>query len=573
MHVPADQPTTAKRVSMPMWTPSPRLTEISLPVGVDFAEEGTRPFPPTHGFSSRGIVGHVLVTLLIVGLSGFRSAVAAESLPHVIVILTDDLGYADPAVYGGKIATPNLDRLAASGVRFLDAHSPSSVCTPTRYGLLTGRYNWRSPLKQGVLGGLSPRLIEPGRITLAELLKQRGYHTACVGKWHLGMDWQLKPGAQVTPFGIESRQQVFGVHYDRPISQGPLSVGFDYFFGISASLDMVPYAYIENDRVTQLPTEDRDYLMMGDRENGGRTRKGPAAPDFDAADVLSQITAKSIEIIQRHATSAGNEAQPLFLYIPFASPHTPILPTEPWRGKSKINPYADFVMQTDAAIGEILDAVRSSGMEQETLVIVTSDNGCSPQAKFDELAKHQHFPSGPLRGYKADLFEGGHRVPMIAAYPKLQPPAAVSPHLVCLTDIFATVAELIDEPLADHIAEDSFSFAAQLGAPVGKRPQRDHLVSHSINGSFAIRKQNWKLMLCADSGGWSVPKPNSPQAAGLPRRQLYDLDADLGETLNRVDDYPELAAELLELLRTLVRDGRSTPGKPQANSGEVIIGD
>jgi len=516
----------------------------------------------------RFILGAVFVVTSSLNWMAF-----ADERPNVVVILADDLGYADVSAYGGKIATPNIDRLAQSGVRFTDAHSPSSVCTPTRYGLLTGRYNWRSPLKQGVLGGLSPRLIEPERATLASFLKQHGYQTGCVGKWHLGMDWEVKPGKEVTRFGIEPREQVFNVHYDRPIANGPIAVGFDYFFGISASLDMVPYAYIENDRVTELPTEDRDFLMMAGREEGGRTRKGPTAPGFDAADVLPMITEKSVEFIVRQRTKSDQDSKPFFLYVPLASPHTPILPTANWRGKSSINPYADFVMQTDHAIGQIMAALDRGGMAQNTIVVVTSDNGCSPQAKFAELAEHGHFPSGPLRGHKADLFEGGHRVPFVVRYPQSKSVGVVSSQLVCLTDLFATIADVIGEEIPDTAAEDSFSFAATLRDDAAMKPVRDHLVSHSINGSFAIRRGNWKLMLCPDSGGWSDPKPKSKQAANLPGQQLYDLAADLGEVDNRIKEQPAVADELLELLRKIVREGRSTPGLPQANSGEVNIGE
>ena len=240
--------------------------------------------------------------LALLGLSLAGPAAAADR-PNVIVVLADDLGYGDVKCLNpdGKIPTPHLDRLAAQGMTFTDAHSPSAVCSPTRYGLLTGRYAWRSRLKSGVLGGLSPRLIEPGRLTVAQLLKQHGYHTAAVGKWHLGMDWQLKPGKQVTELNIEPREQVFNVEYDRPIANGPNSVGFDYYFGISASLDMVPYTFIENDRVTVSPTEDRDFPLMLGKETGGRCRQGPAAPGFDAADVLPTLTKKATDTIAGRA--------------------------------------------------------------------------------------------------------------------------------------------------------------------------------------------------------------------------------------------------------------------------------
>lgn len=507
-------------------------------------------------------------------------AVAAEPL-NVVVILADDLGYADLGCYGGKIATPHLDRLAAEGVRFTDAHSGSSVCTPTRYGLLTGRYSWRGRLQRGVLGGLSPRLIEPDRVTVAAWLQRSGFHTACIGKWHLGMDWRLLPGGSVTELGIESRDQVLAVDYAAPITGGPGSVGFDYFHGISASLDMVPYAYIENDRVTEFPGEDRDFPMMLGRETG-RTRRGPAAPGFDPGEVLPTIVRKSVEYVQARAAATGPDGrrQPFFLYVPLASPHTPILPTASFQGTSGINPYADFVTETDWAVGEILAALDQAGLVDQTLFIFTSDNGCSPQADFEQLAEHGHFPGGPLRGHKADLFEGGHRVPLIVRFPGHAVEGSVSPRLVCLTDLFATIADAVavavaegggDKKFSAGMAEDSFSFLDALRPNVAVTAIRESLISHSINGSFAIRRGDWKLLLCADSGGWSDPRPDSPAARDLPGFQLYHLGEDLGERDNRVASEHELAQELLDELVSIVSAGRSTPGVEQPNAVEVDV--
>jgi arylsulfatase A len=497
-----------------------------------------------------------LAVALLLITSGTAQCAAEGARPNVIVFLADDLGYADVGCYGGQIATPHIDALAAAGMRFTDAHATSSVCTPTRYGLLTGRYNWRSRLKQGVLGGLSPRLIEPDRMTIASMLQQLGYHTACIGKWHLGMDWVVKPGLSVSPLSIEPREQVFNVDYGQPITNGPNAVGFDYFFGISASLDMVPYTFIENDRVTALPTEDRDFLMMHGREQGGRTRRGPTAPEFDAEHVLPAITDKSREYIAERAADA-RAGHPFFLYVPFASPHTPILPTTEWQGASGINPYADFVMQNDAAVGAIVAALEEHQLTGNTLVLFTSDNGCSPQAQFAELAEHGHEPSGPLRGHKADLFEGGHRVPLIVRWPGQVAAGRTTAQLVSLSDLFATLAEILEYPLPADAGEDSLSFWATLrdGGP----SPRDHLVSHSINGSFAIRRGPWKLLLCPDSGGWSDPRPGSAAAAGLPPRQLYNLDQDLAEQHNLAEQRPDLVRELTELLERLITDGRSTP--------------
>ncbi len=503
-------------------------------------------------------------------LAGLCPARAAEK-PNVVFILADDLGYGDVKCLNpdGKIATPNLDRLAAGGMVFTDAHSGSSVCSPTRYGLLTGRYSWRSRLKNGVLGGLSPRLIEPDRLTVAALLKQHGYHTACVGKWHLGMDWVRKEGKSVSELSIETPDQVWNVDYSRPIQNGPNRVGFDYYFGISASLDMVPYTYIENDRVTKLPTEERTFPLMLGRDRGGLTRKGPAAPGFDAADVLPDLTRKAVEVIGGRAASA-NKGEPFFLYLPLASPHTPILPTAAWRGKSGLNPYADFVMETDGAVGEVLKALDAHGLADNTLVILTSDNGCSPQAKFDELVPKGHNPNHVFRGHKADVYEGGHRVPFLVRWPAKVKAGTKSDRLVCLTDFMATCADLLGAKLPDDAGEDSVSF---LPALLGKEdgPGREAVVHHSMNGSFAVRQGKWKLALCPGSGGWSAPRPGRDDTSKAPLVQLFDLEADVGEKQNRQEKHSEVVERLTKLLEKYAADGRSTPGKPQKNTGEVDV--
>lgn len=476
--------------------------------------------------------------------------------PNLLYILADDLGYGDVACLNpsGKIPTPNLDRLAREGMTFTDAHSGSSVCTPTRYGILTGRYAWRSRLKSGVLGGLSPRLIEPGRPTVASFLRENGYRTACFGKWHLGMDWALRPGKEVAPLSIETREQVFNVDYSRPIANGPTSVGFDEFFGISASLDMVPYTYIRNDRVTELPTEDRDFPMVLGRTTG-RTRKGPAAPGFDAGNVLPDLAAQARRFIRTHGPGA-REGKPFFLYLPLASPHTPILPSPEWRGRSGLNAYADFVMETDARVGEVLAELEASGLARSTLVIFTSDNGCSPQADIPALQAAGHRPSGVYRGHKADIFEGGHRIPFLVRWPGVIRPGSRSERLICLTDLFATSADLLDRPLPAGAAEDSVSL---LPALRGRRSgaSRSSVVHHSINGSLAIRQGKWKLALCADSGGWSDPRPGSPAARELPAEQLYDLIDDPGESRNLIARHPDTAARLRRLLEESRSRGRS----------------
>ncbi len=503
-------------------------------------------------------------------LSLLALAARAADRPNVIYILCDDLGYGDVSCLNpqGKIRTPHLDRIAREGMIFTDAHSGSAVCTPTRYGILTGRYAWRSRLKNGVLGGLSPRLIEPGRLTVAALLKAQGYHTAAVGKWHLGMDWARKEGSAVNANGVESREQVFNVDFTRPIANGVNTVGFDYYFGISASLDMVPYAYIENDRITAQPTEDRDFAMFLGREEG-RSRKGPTAPGFAVEQVLPDFTRKAIDYIGGRA-AAAKSGTPFFLYLPLASPHTPVAPTPEWRGRSGLNAYADFVLETDASVGAILRALDEHGLARDTLVILTSDNGCSPQADYSELLGKGHNPSAQFRGHKADIYEGGHRIPFLVRWPARVAAGKTSAQTICLTDLMRTMADVLQAPLPEGAAEDSVSLLpALLGRD--RAPLREATVHHSINGSFAIRQGKWKLALCPGSGGWTAPRPGQHDTSALPLVQLFDLEQDPGETKNLQAEQPEVVARLTALLERYVREGRSTPGQAQANNGDVDI--
>lgn len=505
---------------------------------------------------------------LSIGIWSFAHAATAR--PNLIYVLCDDLGYGDVKCLNprGKIATPCLDKLATGGMIFTDVHSSSSVCTPTRYGIMTGRYNWRTKLQSGVLGGLSPRLIEPGRLTVAQLLKNQGYHTAAIGKWHLGMDWAKLPEKEVSELSIETPAQVRSVDYAQPIKNGPTAVGFDFYFGISASLDMVPYTYIENDRVTKLPIVEKDFPLFLGRTQG-KCRLGPAAPDFEVADVLPTLTAKAIDYVKARAADA-KAGKPFFLYLPLTSPHTPVVPTQEWQGKSGLNHYADFVMQTDHSIGQLLTALEQHGLAENTLVIVTSDNGCSPQADFPGLLAKGHNPSAEFRGHKADIFDGGHRVPFLVRWPARVRAGGRSDQLLCLTDFMATVAEISGAKLPANAAEDSVSFLpALLGN--ASAPLREAVVHHSINGSFSIRQGKWKLLLCQDSGGWSDPRPGQPKANYLPPVQLFDLDKDIGEQVNVQDKYPEVVARLTELLRKYVADGRSTPGESQLNAVPVKI--
>jgi len=500
----------------------------------------------------------------------FGSATLAGDHPNLIFILCDDLGTGDVRILNpeGKIATPNFDRIGREGMIFTDAHTPSSVCTPTRYGTLTGRYNWRTRLQSGVLGGLSPQLIEPGRMTVADLLKARGYHTAAVGKWHLGMDWVIKEGQTVAALNIESREQAWSVDFTRPHTNGPLSVGFDHYFGIAASLDMVPYVFIEGDKVTAQPTEDRALEMVHGKTDK-YTRKGPAAPGFTGYEVLPTLIDQAISWISNQSAPARS-GKPFFLYLPLASPHTPTLPNPEWRGKSGINEYADFVMETDAGVGRLLKALDAQGLADDTMIVFTSDNGCSPSANYPELLAKGHNPSGNYRGHKADIYEGGHRVPFLVRWPARVKGGQTTTQLTCLTDFMATVAEITGAGLPENAAEDSFSFLPTLLGQPAKGPRRESLISHSISGHFAVREGGWKLCLCPGSGGWSDPRPGR-EPAGSPPVQLFNLSVDLGETKNVAEAHPEIVARLTEKLESLVAKGRSTPGADQANAVPIDL--
>ncbi len=504
---------------------------------------------------------HPLRTLLALALLG-SATLAADHRPNIIIVLADDQGYGDVTANNpdSKIPTPNLDRLAAEGMRFTDAHTSSGVCTPTRYSLLTGRYHWRTHLQSGVLGGFSKPLIAKDRLTLAGLLKQNGYHTACIGKWHLGMSWPLKGGQIADDKGDFGKPfaDLSLVDYTSPISDGPLDHGFDHYYGISASLDMFPFVWINDRLPTEIATTEKTFL-----------RKGPAGVKFEAIDVQSGITDHTIAYITERAPAA-KAGTPFFAYVPLAAPHTPIVPTAEWQGKSGINPYADFVRQVDADIGRLLTALEKNGIAENTLIVFTADNGCSPAANIDELLAANHRPSHIYRGHKADLYEGGHRVPFLVRWPAKVKPGSVCDQLIGQFDFIATFADLLKTPLPPTAGEDSVSFLpALLGTDT--KPIRTSLISQSINGSFAIRDGDWKLALCPGSGGWSPPRPGKDDTTGLPEFQLYNLKSDPGETKNLLADHPDRVATMKAALETAIAQGRTTPGPQQPNDTQILL--
>jgi arylsulfatase A len=484
-----------------------------------------------------------LLSIALLAFTGCTPEPAAQH-PNIVYILADDMGYGDVSALNSRAAwlTEHIDRIAEQGMVFTDAHSGSAVCTPTRYGVLTGRYSWRTRLKKGVLWSWDPPLIEPGETTVGSILQEKGYHTACIGKWHLGLGWQFHDSENDS------------VDFSKAITAGPHTQGFDYFFGITASLDIPPYVYIEDDKATMVPTR----YTENDSEMGW-WRKGLTADDFEHRQVLPLLTEKAVDYIDSRANS--EEDEPFFLYFPLPAPHTPILPTDDFSGKSKTNPYGDFVLQVDHTVGQVLEALERNGISDETLVIFTSDNGCSPQANFGELARFGHNPSYHFRGTKADIFEGGHRVPFIVRWPGQVEAGAVNDQVVCLTDLLSTLASIVCYELPPSGGVDSYNMLPAMLGQTGDNI-RDATVHHSINGSFAIRKGKWKLVLCPGSGGWSPPKPNSPELEGLPAYQLYNLEEDPGEQQNLYLTHPEAAKDLEALLSQYRESGRSTPTRP-----------
>lgn len=468
--------------------------------------------------------------------------------PNIVYILADDLGYGDVSSLNknSKIQTLNIDKLASQGVSFTDAHTSSSVCTPTRYGILTGRYNWRTTLKKGVLNGYSKALIPEDRKTIGDFLQDNGYKTATIGKWHLGWDWA----------NVEQGNEA--IDYSQKIKNGPTTLGFDEFYGFCGSLDMAPYVWVDNDQPTKIPVKETFSY-----EKPGSWRKGPTSEDFIHEQILVDIKDKTVNFINKNA----NKDKPFFVYMPLSAPHTPVLPIDQFKGKSKLNnPYGDFVLMVDWVVGEVMKSLESKGIADNTIVVFTSDNGCSNQADFEQLATKNHNPSYKFRGHKADIFEGGHRVPFIVSWPKKVKPS-VSDQLICTTDFYATIADVLNKEIKQNEAEDSFSFLSELGLKTNKSIRKS-IIHHSINGSFAFRKNDWKTIFCPGSGGWSNPRPRSKGIGLLPKIQLYNLKNDIGETNNLQHNHNEIVKAYREEMIEIITNGRSTIGKLQKNDGD-----
>ncbi|MCR4415436.1 MAG: arylsulfatase [Thermoguttaceae bacterium] len=490
--------------------------------------------------------------------------------PNVVLILADDLGYGDVKCYNpdrGKIPTPNLDRLAAQGMRFTDGHSSSGVCSPSRYTLLTGRYHWRTRLQAGIVAVFGEPLIAPDRLTIAGLAKQHGYRTAAIGKWHLGWDWPVEPAQRPylrapeprgkddpAPVATAEHLAVWREVFSRPIGGGPTTRGFDRYFGTDVP-NWPPYCFIENDRTVGIPTE---FLPPAYFQGHMASLQGPALKNWTFQPILPALGDRAVAFI----SESTRTAQPFLLYLPLTSPHTPLAVNEPWRGKSGLNVYADFVMETDAVVGRVLDALDQCGAADHTLVVFTSDNGCAPYIGAAELERKGHYPSGPLRGYKGDAWEGGHRVPLVVRWPGVVRPGSVCGQLVHQADLMATLADILGATLPDNAGEDSFSLL-----PLWKgddKPVRQHAVSCAASGVPALRHGPWKLILGTGGSGAAAKNRGGDRAV-----QLYNLADDLGETKDLAAEQPERVAQMRALLEKLITDGRSTPGRKQRNDVAV----
>ncbi len=489
----------------------------------------------------------LVFVLVLLSLTGSLQADDPAG-PNVIVILADDMGIDSVSALNGNMGleTPAIDQLVHQGMTFTDAHSTSAVCSPTRYSLLTGRYSWRSRLKRGIVGQWERPLIEDQRLTLPEMFRKHGYDTACIGKWHLGWHWPKKSGG--------TTEKLDEIDFTASVSGGPNDHGFDYYFGDDVP-NWPPYAWRENDR---LLGEITDNMKAGALAG---VSAGPAVADWDFHAVLAEYSNRWSQYIRGRA----EQERPFFLYVPMPSPHTPIAPHEEFRGQSNVSVYADFLIQTDWAVGEMMRALKETNQADNTLVVFTCDNGTSPKAKFAQLESAGVQLREHWRGWKADIYEGGHRVPFIVRWPGHVDPGTRGEQTITLADIMATCADIVGHELPADAAEDSVSLVAVLQGKAVEEPLHEMVVHHSVSGHFAVRQGPWKLLLCRGSGGWSPPREPEAARQDLPLVQLFNLDEDPRETVNLQAEHPGIVEQLTAELRQIIEQGRSTPGPEQPN--------
>lgn len=473
-----------------------------------------------------------------------------ERKPNIVFILADDMGYGDLSCYGAeKIHTPNSDKIAANGMKFTDAHSSSAVCTPSRYSVITGRYPWRSILPKGVLGGFGRPIIEKERVTIASLLKEQGYATGAFGKWHLGLDWKMNWKDLKNGMTVDKAYGDIKVHnypgldidYTTPLAGGPTDLGFDYWFGISGSLDMPPYCYIENKNTVGIPDQEKEVYY-------NQQRRGLQTPDFKDHEVDIKFTEKAVGFIEKHVEE--NPDTPFFTYIATASPHRPCdIQPDIVKGKSSAGDRGDMVMLFDYVVGEVYNTVEKLGLLDNTIFVITSDNGGQLTCANGE--DYGHKVNGELRGQKADIWDGGHREPLLVQWPGKISAGSVCDETVCLMDFFATIADLLGLQIPKGAAEDSVSIMPYLKEEKLEKPVRENLVHESISGHFSLRKGDWKYIDRLGSGGFSEPNRPLPEKGGRDG-QLYNIKEDLKESVNLIDENPELAQTLHDELYNIL---------------------
>lgn len=493
----------------------------------------------------------ILTTLLLV-YSCTDKKTSDNKAPNIVYILADDLGYGDVSALNAnsKIKTPSIDKLAHEGMTFTDAHSNSSVCTPTRYGILTGQYCWRSRIKKGVLLGYSPSLIEETTPTVAKFLQKQGYTTACIGKWHLGVDFKLKDGTyhRGQP-GVDFTNELKGfkdhdkIDFSQPAKGGPKGAGFDYSYILPASLDFQPYMYLENNLAVEAPTAftPGNDLDSEPWATGAFWRKGQMAPSFSFEGVLPTFTNKATEFLAKQK----NADKPFFLYFPMNAPHTPWVPTDQFKGSTPVGQYGDFVQMVDKQVGQLLQSLKDNGLDENTLVVFTSDNGAYWREELIE--KYGHRSNFSFRGMKSDVWEGGHHIPFFVKWPDKIKAGSASGQTICLTDFFATIQNLFNTETAH--TEDSYSILSILKGNEDIY-NRAPVIHHSGGGKFGIRAGNWKMIEGLGSGGFTEPKfPESKP--GEPLGQLYNMENDPQEKVNLFLTEPEKVKELKTKLQEI----------------------
>ncbi len=473
---------------------------------------------------------------------------SSTSKPNVIIILADDLGYGDISAnqIDPKISTPAIDGLVNQGMHFDNAHTASSVCTPSRYALLTGRYSWRTKLRSGVLFGYDQPLITERDYTIGQLFQDAGYRTSAIGKWHLGLPWSINSASDYVSRTKDSIvHKLLAKENDMDIAE-PFTelnwhknIGFDYFYGISASLDIPPYGMIENGQYLapiNSRVEASEHQASYDRDYW---REGPATEGFDHGKVLKDITKKSVEFVEK------NSENPFFMYMALTAPHTPWLPSEEFRGKSNAGKYGDFLAMVDWSVGQVLEALERKGLSDNTIVIFTSDNGAHEKA-IEEFGGSGHRPNVNFRGQKGDLYEGGHHVPLVIKWSGYVPEGVRSSQLVVLTDLMRTVADMVGVAMPEGAGEDSKSFYSVVSGE-NKRSERVSAIYHSQIGTFAVQHEDWKLIEHLGSGGFTQPR-YVVSTSDKPPRQLFNLESDISETQDLVLQQTDKVNELQKIL-------------------------